>query len=104
MLEEKTMKKKITSFVIVVIFIGITSSASFAFSPSPTEKPSVKETQGWYYLPAYPNYAPQGLPDFDQRQDNWRSNEGIWRFVGGVWCFCGPTSLADIFWWFDSKH
>lgn len=104
MLGEKTMKKKITSFVIVVIFIGITSSTSFASSRIPTEKPSMKETQGWYYLPAYPNYAPKGLPDFDQRQDNWRSDEGIWRFVGGVWCFCGPTALADIFWWFDSKH
>lgn len=50
----------------------------------------------WYYLPSFPNYAPSGLPDFDQRQDNWRSD---WR-----WTFCAPTALADVLWWFDSKH
>jgi hypothetical protein len=31
------------------------------------------EEQGWYYKPAYANYAPQGMPDFDQRQDQWKS-------------------------------
>jgi hypothetical protein len=59
---------------------------------------------GWYYLPGYPNYSPAGLPDFDQKQEDWKENQGIWRFIGGVWAFCGPTSLADIFWWFDSQH
>ncbi len=29
--------------------------------------------EGWYYKPAYPNYAPQGMPDFDQKQDQWKS-------------------------------
>jgi hypothetical protein len=24
--------------------------------------------------------------------------------IGGLWSFCGPTCVADIFWWFDSKH
>jgi hypothetical protein len=28
---------------------------------------------GWYYKPAYANYAPQGMPDFDQQQDTWKS-------------------------------
>jgi hypothetical protein len=56
-----------------------------------------KLEQQWYYLPSYSNYAPNGLPDFDQRQDNtWRSQFS--------WAFCGPTALADILWWFDSKH
>lgn len=50
----------------------------------------------WYYLPSYPNYAPSGLPDFDQKQDNWMCG---WR-----WTFCAPTALADVLWWFDSKH
>jgi len=37
-----------------------------------------------------------GVPDFDQKQDNW---------VGATqtWSFCGPVALADCFWWFDSK-
>ena len=51
----------------------------------------------WYFLPNYTNYAPQGMPDFDQRQDQtWRTSFS--------WSFCGPTALANIFWWFDSKH
>jgi hypothetical protein len=28
---------------------------------------------GWYYKPAYTNYAPQGMPDFNQTQDQWKS-------------------------------
>jgi len=51
----------------------------------------------WYYLPSFPNYAPSGLPDFDQRQDDtWKTQLG--------WTFCGPAALADVLWWFDSKH
>lgn len=51
----------------------------------------------WYYLSNYTNYAPQGMPDFDQKQDQtWKTSFS--------WSFCGPTALANIFWWFDSKH
>ena len=46
---------------------------------------------GWYYKPPYPNYAPSGMPDFDQNQDKWRA-------------YCGPTAVANCFWWFDSKY
>ena len=59
--------------------------------------PSEETIEDWYFLPSYPNYAPSGLPDFDQRQhSSWRQ--------GYSWAFCGPVALADIFWWFDSKH
>ncbi|MDD4051949.1 MAG: dockerin type I domain-containing protein [candidate division Zixibacteria bacterium] len=50
-----------------------------------------------YYKPPYPDYAPFGMPDFDQKQNGW---------IGGplqTWSFCGPVALADCFWWFDSK-
>jgi hypothetical protein len=51
----------------------------------------------WYYLPSYPNYAPSGLPDFDQRaQFDWK--------LGDDWSHCAPVSYACILWWFDSKH
>jgi len=51
----------------------------------------------WYYLPGYPNYAPSGLPDFSQKQqDDWSLDVML--------KLCAPTSLANIFWWFDSKH
>ena len=52
----------------------------------------------WYYLPSYPNYAPNGLPDFSQlQQDDWRNQKGQ------ADC-CGAVSLANILWWFDSRH
>lgn len=50
-----------------------------------------------YYKPPYPDYAPFGMPDFDQKQNGW---------IGGPlqsWSFCGPVALANCFWWFDSK-
>jgi hypothetical protein len=101
--------------------------------------------QGWYYKPAYANYAPLGMPDFDQQQNQWKSivdgGNGIANTaaigddiqvvpVGGAvnpgdvivapgpncllntaaagddvakWSFCGPTAVANCFWWFDSK-
>jgi hypothetical protein len=97
------MKTRYRSFIILLLFVGIFLSPALSSSLIENNK-LVKDSQGWHYLPAFPNYSPQGLPDFDQRQDNWRCDEGLWRFVGGVWCFCGPTSLSDIFWWFDSMH
>jgi hypothetical protein len=54
-----------------------------------------------YYKAPYVDYAPAGMPDFDQKQNNW--------FVMGgqppvqQWTHCGPVALADCFWWFDSK-
>jgi hypothetical protein len=30
---------------------------------------------GWYWKPSYPNYAPSGMPDFDQKQDTWKAIE-----------------------------
>ncbi len=50
-----------------------------------------------YYKDSYGDYAPNGVPDFDQKQDNWISP-----FTGN-WSWCGPVALANCFWWFDSK-
>jgi hypothetical protein len=49
-----------------------------------------------YYKSPYEDYAPFGMPDFDQKQDNWV-------YQGGAWSHCGPVALANCFWWFDSK-
>ena len=52
-----------------------------------------------YYKPAYPDYVPKGMPDFDQKQNGW--------FMGQPpnqqWTHCGPVALANCLWWFDSK-
>ena len=49
-----------------------------------------------YYKAPYPDYAPAGMPDFDQKQDAWTGPTQ-------QWSHCGPAALANCFWWFDSK-
>ncbi len=53
--------------------------------------------QQWYFKAPYEDYAPSGVPDFDQRQDNWTNP------VTGTWTWCGPLAAANSLWWFDSK-
>ncbi|NOZ27514.1 MAG: hypothetical protein GXP39_05605, partial [Chloroflexi bacterium] len=44
------------------------------------------------------DYAPAGLPDFDQRQD-------LWQAPGtGQWSHDGPAAVADLLWWRDSAE
>jgi hypothetical protein len=47
--------------------------------------------QGWHLKGEYPDYAPDGMPDFDQNQHHWQA-------------LCGPTAVANCLWWFDSKY
>lgn len=49
------------------------------------------ENNGWHYYASLPNYAPSGMPDFNQYQNNWDN-------------FCGPVALANIVWYIDSKY
>ena len=53
--------------------------------------------QGWYNYSPLPNYAPSGMPDFDQKQNNWRDHEGYLTF-------CGPVALANVLWYIDSMY
>jgi hypothetical protein len=54
---------------------------------------------GWYWKASYIDYAPSGVPDFDQRQDSWgKLVLGIWK-----WTYCGPTAAANCLWWMDSR-
>lgn len=62
----------------------------------PCECPEEVDTCSYYKSP-YPDYAPAGMPDFDQKQDAWQSP------FNGNWSWCGPVALANCFWWFDSK-
>jgi uncharacterized repeat protein (TIGR01451 family) len=55
-------------------------------------------TDEWYFKPSYMNYAPAGMPDFDQEQDNWIN------LTTGQWSFCGPVAAANCFWWLDSRY
>jgi hypothetical protein len=50
-----------------------------------------------YYKLPYPDYARNGMPDFDQKQNGWMTPGS------GFWSWCGPVALANCIWWFDSK-
>jgi len=54
-----------------------------------------------YWKADYPEYAPSGVPDFDQKQDAWGNNQYAppWN-----WTWCGPTAAANSLWWMDSRY
>jgi len=52
----------------------------------------------WYWKPGnWTDYALSGMPDFDQKQDNWVNAQGNWTY-------CGPVAVANSLWWFDSRN
>jgi hypothetical protein len=54
---------------------------------------------GWYYKPGnFTDYALSGMPDFDQKQNNWTNP------ITGNWSYCGPVAVANSLWWFDSRN
>ncbi len=53
----------------------------------------------WYWKPACPDYAPSGVPDFDQRQ----AGTYMWQDQFGAWSHCGPVAVANSLWWLDSE-
>ena len=42
------------------------------------------------------DYAPNGVPDFDMRQQDWRNQAGRWNYDG-------PVALANSLWWLDAR-
>ena len=53
----------------------------------------------WYWKPEQRDYAPSGVPDFDQRQGGTYQ----WKDQWGAWSHCGPVAVADSLWWLDSE-
>jgi basic membrane protein A len=58
----------------------------------------VSDTMYWKEA-GWMDYAPKGMPDFDQKQDQWDNPAGS----GAGWYMCGPVAAANSLWWFDSK-
>jgi len=62
-----------------------------------------EEEEGWYYKPNQTDYAPSGMPDFDQKQDNWFNPVG-----GGGWSYSTVrgTTTASVTWsrWLMTWH
>jgi len=126
------------SISLVVLFVLLTTSVQAMNTAIVPSTAHTTTSNAWYWKPSYPNYAPQGLPDFDQRQDQWKkispgpngvidstvSGDDILNTVENCiapgpdcalnstavgddieeWIFCGPTAVANCFWWFDSKY
>ena len=53
--------------------------------------------EDWWWEASYPDYAPRGMPDFDQKQDNWFNPTTLEP------TFSAPVAVANSFWWLDSK-
>ena len=62
------------------------------------KKSTINSANDWYYYPKFQNYAPNGMPDFDQKQNNWRDT------VYNGWTFCGAVSVSNILWYLDSFY
>jgi len=52
----------------------------------------------WFWKAGYHDYCPEGVPDFDQKQDGWTSPFGM------NWTYCGPVACLNSLWWFDSRY
>jgi len=57
---------------LVVLFVLLIASAQAMNISTEKKTDKTMESRGWYWKPPYPNYAPQGLPDFNQQQDRWK--------------------------------
>ena len=60
--------------------------------------PTQHDTAMTWKAGGWDDYAPSGIPDFDQRQHQWDYPPG-----SGNWSYCGPLAVANCLWWFDSK-
>ncbi|KYK23635.1 hypothetical protein AYK25_06525 [Thermoplasmatales archaeon SM1-50] len=91
--------RKILIVGIIFLFIGTSIYPCMnAHQNGNNEKmTSLTKDDEWYNVSSYPNYAPKGMPDFSQKQDeHWKENNG--------WLICAAVALADVFWWIDSKR
>jgi len=80
--------------------VMLSDAAGYYFRPDKVVGGVVHQTS-MYYKDSYIDYAPSGVPDFDQRQDSWGktdSSSGLWK-----WTWCGPTAVANSLWWMDSR-
>ncbi len=53
----------------------------------------------------FPDYAPNGMPDFDQKQDEWSLTvDDMALAMAERWTHDGPVAAADALWWLDSRY
>lgn len=63
----------------------------------PTVLPKIlPSVHAMYIKPSFPDYAPNGMPDFDEKQDSWGP--------AGAFTWCCPVAAANSLWWLDSEY
>ena len=87
------LHKYVKAGVVLISLLFISSIANTALSTSDDQidfSYDVKNiSNSWYWKPSFPNYSPQGMPDFDQRQDQWKS------IVDGGNAIADTTAIGD---------
>jgi hypothetical protein len=74
------LKKNLSFNAVALLLVSILLISSFVFFASSAR---AYQTPSWYIKPPYPDYAQSGMPDFDERQNNW-----YWRY----WAY--PDAVA----------
>jgi len=77
--------------LILILAIAVNMLALLPTRPS--------QANPWYWKPEQRDYAPSGVPDFDQRQ--WGTY--MWQDMWQQWSHCGPVAVANSLWWLDSE-
>jgi hypothetical protein len=90
--EKGRMKKNSVSGLSLIFVALLSTSAVIVFHPYAT----ASSTWQGYVKPSFPDYAPSGMPDFDEKQDFWNPT--------GAFTWCGPVAVADSLWWLDSEY
>jgi hypothetical protein len=85
--------KRIRLYALSLIVIGLMLTSIITVF---TVHAPAAQWQG-YVKPAFPDYAPSGMPDIDERQD-------LWGPAPGTYTWCGPVAVANSIWWLDSEH
>jgi len=111
----KTIRLLLATGLALAVLVGVTLALTWwqpatvraedsdaAPLDSAAARPLQEWWDGWYFKDPYLDYAPSGVPDFDQRQDGWGVGSDPsapdWQ-----WTHCGPVAAANSLWWFDSK-
>ena len=91
----KTYKLLLSLLVSALAVVGLLA----VLNPDKAAADVSREQIGnWYFKDGdWIDYAPNGVPDFDQKQDNWVLPSTT------ISSHCGPVAVANSLWWFDSK-
>ena len=52
-----------------------------------------------FVKPGFPDYAPSGMPDFDEKQPQFTTNP-----AHNQYSWCVPVAVANSLWWLDSEY